>query len=98
MQQIYQIVKRIPPGKVASYGQVGKLCQPPCHARQVGHALSKLSQESDIPWHRVINSQGKISQRGWQGSDDYQRILLEAEGVIFDARGKVNLSKFAWQP
>ena len=99
--RIYATVKKIPRGKVATYGQIAALAGMPRHARQAGHALSALPRSMKIPWHRVINSQGRISLRlrHWDsGSDELQRILLEAEGVIFDSTGKVNLKKFQWQP
>lgn len=100
-QRIYAAVKKIPRGKVATYGQIAAFADMPHHARQAGYALSALTRSMKIPWHRVINSQGRISLRlrHWDsGSDDLQRILLEAEGVIFDSTGKVNLKKYQWQP
>lgn len=98
--RIYAAVKKIPRGKVATYGQIAELAGMPRHARQAGYALAATPEGMKIPWHRVINSQGRISLRlrHWDsGSDDLQKILLEAEGVVFVA-GKVNLKKFQWQP
>ena len=98
---VWAVVKRIPRGRVATYGQVAALVGMPRHARQVGHALAATPENRKIPWHRVINAQGKISLRlsHWEsGSDDLQRILLEAEGVLFDSTGKVDLRRFRWQP
>jgi methylated-DNA-protein-cysteine methyltransferase-like protein len=98
---IYAVVKKIPRGKVATYGQSATFAGMPRHARQAGYALAATPENVKIPWHRVINAQGRISLRlrHWDsGSDDLQRILLEAEGVTFDSRGRVNLKRFQWQP
>lgn len=98
---IYVVVKKIPRGRVATYGQIAALAGMPRHARQAGYALAATPENMKIPWHRVINAQGRISLRlrHWEsGSDDLQRILLEAEGVTFDSSGKVNLKRFQWQP
>ncbi|WP_119394792.1 MGMT family protein [Salinibius halmophilus] len=80
---IWQAVASIPVGKVATYGSIAKLCGYPNHARYVGRALKQLPKDSTLPWHRVINSQGKISFP--VDSDKYllQKHLLEAENVIF---------------
>ncbi len=97
---VYKLVKKIPHGHVATYGQLAALLGWPRHARHVGYALSATPASVKIPWHRVINSQGRISLRvrNWDsGSDDYQRILLEAEGVVF-IEGRVNLRKYRWMP
>ena len=96
---VYALVKKIPRGKVATYGQLAKLLGLPRHARHVGYALAATPENVKTPWHRVINAQGRISLRltNWQsGSDDLQRILLEAEGVVFDVSGKINLKRFGW--
>lgn len=98
-QQIYQLVRKIPPGKVATYGQIAELLGKPRHARQIGYALYRVAPDSDIPWQRVVNAQGMIShspQR--QGSDDLQRILLEQEGVTFNSQDKLDLRCYRWQP
>lgn len=100
-ERVWAVVKRIPRGKVATYGQIAALAGMPRHARQAGYALAATPANKKIPWHRVINAQGKISLRlkHWDsGSDDLQRILLEAEGVQFDSDGKVDLKRFRWQP
>jgi methylated-DNA-protein-cysteine methyltransferase-like protein len=95
--RIYEIVRRIPRGRVATYGQVAGLAGLPGHARQVGYALHALVDD-DVPWHRVINAQGKVSQRSDPGCDGYQRELLEEEGVEFNARGQVPLERYRWEP
>ena len=96
--RIYSVVKRVPRGRVATYGQIAVLAGMPRHARQVGYALNKLPEGERVPWYRIINSQGRISARSRPGSDDFQRILLEGEGVGFDIRGKVSLEKYGWKP
>lgn len=98
-QQIYQLVRQIPPGQVATYGQIAALLGRPRHARQIGYALYRVAPDADVPWQRVVNAQGMIShspQR--QGSDDLQRILLEQEGITFNRQGKLELRRYRWQP
>lgn len=93
--RIYSVVRRIPTGRVATYGQVAGLAG---HARQVGYAVSALPDESNVPWHRVINARGAISARGEPGGDLAQRSLLEAEGVQFNAGGRISLDRYRWRP
>ena len=69
------MICRIPEGKVATYGQIAKLVGYPNHSRYIGRALSQLENGSKTPWHRVVNAKGKISPRGFDGCDDYQKIL-----------------------
>ncbi len=98
-ERIYQLVRQIPSGKVATYGQIAELVGLYGRARQVGYALFRVPPDSDVPWHRVINAQGKIShstQR--QGSDELQRVLLEAEGIQFDREAKIELKNYLWRP
>ncbi len=99
-QCFYEVVRRIPPGRVATYGQVARLAGYPGYARQVGYALFRLQgQETDIPWHRVINAQGRISYSPFRlGYDELQKVLLQAEGIPFDAAGRVDLQQFGWDP
>lgn len=97
-KRIYGVVKRVPRGRVATYGQIAWLAGLPRGARQVGYALHALPQTRDVPWHRVINAQGRISMRSRSDHDELQRILLEAEGVTFDERGRVSLDRFRWEP
>jgi len=96
--RIYAAVRRIPRGRVATYGQIADLAGLPGHARQVGYALNALSTESNLPWQRVINSAGRISLRAAPGADHLQRLLLESEGVAFDDSGRVSLDEFQWRP
>jgi len=90
------VVRRIPRGRVATYGQVAELAGLAGHARQVGYALHSLHGESALPWHRVVNAAGAISLRSVPGFELEQRIRLEAEGVTFNARGRVPLSRYRW--
>lgn len=97
-ERIYAVVRRIPSGRVATYGQVAELAGLPGHARQVGYALAAMSESSTVPWHRVINAQGAVSARGpHSGGAVTQRIRLEQEGVEFDAGGRVSLARFGWK-
>ena len=97
-QRIYDVVKRIPEGRVATYGQVALLAGLPGQARRVGYALHALPDESPVPWHRVINAKGEISILPDPFFGDVQRMLLESEGVIPDSNGKYALSRYQWKP
>jgi methylated-DNA-protein-cysteine methyltransferase-like protein len=94
-EQIYFVIKQIPAGKVATYGQIAEIVGG-CTARMVGYALAALSSDSSVPWQRVINRQGKISPRGDGLSSILQRQLLEAEGVCFDEQGRVDFNEVGW--
>ena len=96
--RIYQVVRRIPAGKVATYGQVAALSGLSGGARQVGYALHCLPEASEVPWQRVINSRGEVSPRSTAGWDEVQRHFLEEEGVTFDRRGRVDLEIYRWEP
>jgi methylated-DNA-protein-cysteine methyltransferase-like protein len=96
--RIHAVVRRIPRGRVASYGQVAAVAGLPGHARQVGYALHALGPESDVPWQRVVNAQGEVSPRRMPGWDAVQRVLLEREGIVFDARARVDLARYGWRP
>ncbi|MGC8781795.1 MAG: MGMT family protein [Anaerolineae bacterium] len=98
-ERVYRLVRQIPPGKVASYGQIAALLGHPQAARTVGWALNALSgpRAAEVPWHRVINSAGRISIARADLSAALQRAFLEAEGVEFDARGDVDLRRFGWE-
>ena len=96
--QIYAVVRQIPAGQVASYGQVAAQLGHPRAARTVGWALASLreSNEDQVPWQRVINSQGRVSIRNLRHGVDEQQALLEAEGVEFDQRGYIDWRRFGW--
>jgi methylated-DNA-protein-cysteine methyltransferase-like protein len=95
--RIYNVVRRIPKGRVATYGQVARLAGLAGHARQVGYALSALPDEHDVPWHRVINAKGEISRRSEPVFERFQRELLEEEGISFEANTRVSLSHYQWK-
>ena len=94
---VYAFVKRIPRGRVATYGQIATLAGLDGHARQVGYALHSLPDGSDVPWHRVINAKGEVSPRSTSDSHELQRMLLEEEGVEFSLDGRVDLKDFRWE-
>ena len=93
-EKIYEVVKTIPKGRVATYGQVACLAGNPRWARVVGYALHKNPDPSIIPCHRVVNREGKVADCFAFGGGIVQRQLLEAEGVIFEETGKVDLEKY----
>lgn len=97
--RIYAVVRRIPRGRVATYGQIARLAGLPGHARQVGYAMAALKAGVRVPWHRVINAQGRVSpRRAGPGAGVRQRQLLEREGVEFAPSGAVSLSRYGWEP
>lgn len=91
--QIYALVNEIPAGHVATYGQLAEMVG--CGPRQVGYALHALPKDTQLPWFRVINREGRISLPPGEGYDR-QRQLLELEGVEFDLKGRIDLARFAW--
>ena len=95
--RIYAVVRRIPRGRVATYGQIADLAGLDGRARQVGYATRTLATEG-VPWHRVVNSRGQISARAEPGGDLIQRQLLEREGVKFDAADRLKLEHYRWRP
>lgn len=98
-QRIYAVVAQVPRGKVATYGQIARLADMPRHARLVGYALNGLAAGNRLPWHRIINAQGRISERGDGGAAaQTQRRRLEREGVVFSANDTIALSRYQWQP
>jgi methylated-DNA-protein-cysteine methyltransferase-like protein len=90
-------VKAIPRGRVATYGQIARLAKLGRQPRLVGYALAALPEDAKVPWHRVVNAQGRVSLRSTEGWDRLQRALLEREGVVFDARGRIDLAKRGWK-
>lgn len=93
-QRVVHIIKNIPSGKVCTYGYIAEMAGNPRGARQVAWILHSSSQKYDLPWHRVINSKGKISLKG----DKYkmQKQLLEKEGVIFDSNDVIDFEQYLW--
>ena len=96
--RIWQVVALIPAGKVATYGDVARLAGMPGAARRVGRALRVLPKGTRIPWHRVINAQGRISLPPGSASQYTQRDRLEAEGILFKANKSIDLKRFRWRP
>jgi len=96
---IYAVVKEIPSGSIATYGQIAAIVSPGLPARIVGYALHGLPEEADVPWHRVINSQGKISYAVTRHEhDSLQQKILEQEDIQFSSEGKIDLEKYRWIP
>ena len=93
--QIHEIIRLIPHGKVATYGQIAEIVGG-CTARIVGYAASAIPVDSEIPWQRVINYKGKISSRSVGSGELLQQELLEGEGIQFDQLGKTNLKYYRW--
>ncbi len=94
--RIYAVVRKIPAGKVATYGQIATMVGR-CTPRMVGYAMAALPFETDVPWQRVINRQGKVSPRTSGHGSSHQQQFLEAEGVTFDEDQRIDLEKFGWQ-
>lgn len=99
-QRVWRAVAQIPVGSVATYGQIASLTGMigRSAARQVGYALAALTDETTIPWHRVVNIAGKISLRGDPDRPDVQRLRLEAEGIEFGLGDTIDLGRYAWRP
>lgn len=94
---IARVVRRVPRGRVATYGQVVRLAGLPRGARQVGYALNALPAGTVVPWHRVINAGGRISLPPDAGGIE-QRLRLLAEGISVTEAGRVSLSRYQWRP
>jgi methylated-DNA-protein-cysteine methyltransferase-like protein len=95
---IHAVVRRIPRGKVATYGQVAALAGFARHARQVGYALADLPHDSALPWHRVVNARGEVSRRGAPGWEEVQKDLLEQEGIELGPHDRIDLARHGWKP
>lgn len=93
----YSFIAQIPRGRVATYGQIAQLAGYPGRARQVGYALAGMPDGLDLPWHRVINAQGRVSPRTASEFHRMQRDMLVAEGVPF-CEGRVDLQVYRWMP
>jgi len=97
-QRVYQQIARIPCGQLATYGQIAELMGEWGCARQVGWALRRLPLPSPLPWHRVVNAQGRLAMSlSRQGSDWIQRDLLLAEGIPVDHQGRLPLNRHRWR-
>ena len=95
-ERIYALVARIPAGRVATYGQLARI-EGRCTPRMVGYAMAALPEERRLPWHRVVNGRGSVSERRGGGDTSRQEALLRADGLLFDARGRLDLSRVAWE-
>jgi methylated-DNA-protein-cysteine methyltransferase-like protein len=95
-EKVYRLVRRIPAGRVMTYGQIAELMGDGYTPRTVGFVMH--NSDDTTPWHRVINAQGACSTRGLLLPHDKQQRLLEAEGVRFDERGRCNLQTYLWIP
>jgi methylated-DNA-protein-cysteine methyltransferase-like protein len=96
---ILAAVRAIPRGRVATYGQIARLAGLGGQARRVGYALAALPARSGVPWHRVVNAEGRISMRsGDRSVEILQRRLLEREGVRFGSTERIDLTRFRWRP
>ena len=95
--RIYAMVRRIPPGRVTTYGRIAELVGG-CTARMVGYAMAALKRGTapDVPWQRVINAKGKISIHGDGIGNAMQRTLLEDEGIQFDENDRIDFAQFGW--
>ena len=103
-EQVYKVVRCIPPGKVSSYGRIAAMLGYPRAARAVGYALSALRQpnqdgytSANVPWQRVVNSQGRISIRHREATANKQAEMLRSEGVAVDGNGRIDLSIYLWE-
>jgi methylated-DNA-protein-cysteine methyltransferase-like protein len=94
-ERVYALVRCIPPGRVATYGQIARLLGQPHAARTVGWALRGVPEDSNVPWQRVVNASGRISIRDPQSVAE-QRSLLEAEGLVFGPDDQIDLDRFGW--
>ena len=95
-RDVIKIIKNIPSGKVLTYGRIAKLAGNPQAARQVSWLLHSSSKKYNLPWHRVINSLGKISMKSFDDRE-YQKRLLEKEGVVFRDSYKIDLKEYLWE-
>ncbi|MBN2565007.1 MAG: MGMT family protein [Candidatus Eisenbacteria bacterium] len=93
--RIYAVARLIPVGRVATYGQIATIAGG-CTPRMVGYAMAAVPPGSDVPWHRVINSRGRISLSPEGEGYRIQKALLESEGVVFDENGRADLGRFGW--
>jgi methylated-DNA-protein-cysteine methyltransferase-like protein len=95
---IYAVIKQIPAGKVASYGQISRIVGR-CSAQMIGFSLAALGKQpnaQDVPWQRVVNAKGHISPHGYGFGTNMQRVLLEEEGIVFSLEGEIDFDKYGW--
>lgn len=92
--KVYEVVRRVPAGRVATYGDIATVLGSPRVARHVGWALAAVVERPEVPWHRIINAQGRISARGDVVRATEQQQRLEGEGVVFDDQGRIDLAQY----
>jgi len=97
-EAVYALVRHIPRGRVMTYGQIAAILGAPRAARAVGYAMRASGRKDDVPWQRVINGKGRISAKTEVERPIVQKMLLEAEGVAFDAEERVDLAAYRWEP
>ena len=97
-EAVYKLVRKIPKGRVMTYGQIATILGSPRAARAVGYAMRACARYPDVPWQRVINGQGRISLRAEAERPILQKLLLETEGVVFDDSERVELDRLRWEP
>ena len=95
-KRLLAVVRRVPYGRVATYGMVSALAGYPGQPRLAGYALRQA--EDSVPWHRIVNARGEISPRARSDSVHLQRKLLEKEGIRFDESGRIDLERYRWRP
>lgn len=95
--RIIEAVKKIPPGRVATYGQIAMIAGNPRASRLVVWVLHTASERENLPWHRVVNRNGKISLRRGSGYE-MQKRLLQEEGITFDTDETIDFNEFLWEP
>ncbi len=98
-ERVYKLVLRIPRGRVMSYGLVARVLGTGYDARAIGNIMHATPKDGRaVPWHRVINSQGRCSTAGLTSPPDLQQRLLEDERIVFNEKGKCQLDKYLWSP
>ncbi len=95
--KVYEVVKQIPQGKVATYGQIARLCGSPRASRAVGYALHGNPDQGAIPCYRVVNREGQLAKRFAFGGIEMHKLLLEQDGIIVNDDFTVDLSLFLWE-
>ena len=95
-ERIYALVAQLPAGRVATYGQLARI-EGRCTARMVGYAMAAVPEGRALPWHRVVNGRGSVSERRGGGGTSQQEALLRADGLLFDTRGRLDLDRVAWE-